>query len=68
MGYAVAGPLAIVRMGNGTMVHLYDGQPVPEDADPKDVERLVQEGFLAEVEDAPEPDAKSTAAKSKRSS
>lgn len=47
MGYVVAVPLAIVRMGNGSMVHLYEGQPVPSDADPEHVKTLVAAEALA---------------------
>lgn len=49
MGYAVAVPLAIVRTNEGGLIHLYEGQPVPGNADPKDVERLADGGFVAAV-------------------
>jgi hypothetical protein len=52
MGYVVAVPLAIVRTSEGTLIHLYDGQPVPDNADPADLERLAAGGFLAEVNES----------------
>lgn len=50
MGYVAKAALVIARTQDGGYVHLYDGQPVPGNADPKDVERLADEGFLAEAD------------------
>lgn len=57
MGYAVAVPLAIVRTTDGGLIHLYEGQPVPGNADPKDVERLASDGFVAAVSGSSVPAA-----------
>lgn len=58
MGHKVTAPLVIVRLKDEQgLMHLYDGQPVPGNADPKDVERLTREGFLSGEADnsAPRP-------------
>lgn len=47
--YVGAEPLTMVRIGSGesaTMVYVFAGAPVPDGADPDDVKRLVDEGFL----------------------
>lgn len=41
------GPLVIVRTQDQSLIHLYDGMPVPANADPADVERLAALGFVA---------------------
>jgi hypothetical protein len=45
-------PLTMVRIGNPltTIVSVYEDQIVPVGADPEDVARLVDEGYLVEVE------------------
>lgn len=48
MGRVVTAPLVIVRTKELGFVHLYSGQPVPGNADPKDVKRLAEEGFLGD--------------------
>ena len=65
-------PLSLVRTVNSSLEYVYAGKPVPRGADPADVRRLLDEGFLAEeelpdaepvaeqesVEDGPKPPAK----------
>jgi hypothetical protein len=55
MGYVAKAPLVIVRTQQTGYVHVYDGEPVPEHADPKDVQRLAGAGFLADTEGPSEP-------------
>lgn len=45
--YVVTAPLAIVRGAGGELMHLYDGQAVPDNADPHDVGRLAEAGAVA---------------------
>lgn len=53
----VTAPLVVLKVSDGTYRHLYDGVPVPEDADADHVKQLRKLGMLGEVE-APksEPD------------
>lgn len=57
-GYVGVAPLTIVdtRTESGAVmgVYVYAGRPVPENADPKDVKRLVREGFLAKAKAKPQ--------------
>jgi len=48
MGRVVTAPLVIVRTKEQGLIHLYVGQPVPGNADPEDVKRLAEEGFLGD--------------------
>lgn len=53
-------PLTSVRLQSGARWHVDQGAPVPASADPEDVARLVEEGFLEvvdsdEVSVVPEP-------------
>lgn len=58
--YVGVAPLTIVdtRTESGAVmgVYVYAGRPVPANADPDDVARLVAEGFLAEATDAESDD------------
>jgi hypothetical protein len=45
--YIVVAPLALVKRTNGTVQYCYQGTPVPQDAAPGEVERLVVDGFIA---------------------
>lgn len=51
-------PLTVVRLADGSRANVHRGGVVPSTADPKDVARLVEEGYLAKAtpEPAPEPD------------
>lgn len=65
--YVSAEPLTMVRVGSGeavTMAYVFEGAPVPEGADPDDVKRLVDEGFLVEQEVADSGDEDGPPAKS----
>lgn len=42
-------PLSLVRTVDSGMEYVYAGKPVPRSADPADVRRLLDEGFLVEV-------------------
>lgn len=58
--YVGVAPLTMVRIGSGqtaSMAYVYRDAPVPDGADPEDVARLVDEGYLEEREVAdPAPD------------
>jgi len=55
--YTVTAPLAVIRDDQGIRHHVYDGAPVPTNADPADIARLLTEGSIALVGDAPEAPA-----------
>lgn len=42
--------LTVVRLTNGTRANVAAGRAVPESIDPSDAERLLDEGFLIEIE------------------
>jgi len=52
MGYVVTAPLAIVRTSDGKMIHLYDGQIIPQHAEADDLKRLHADGFIARSNEA----------------
>ena len=49
-------PLTVVRLADGSRANVHRGGVVPSTADPKDVARLVEEGYLAKATPAPAPD------------
>lgn len=56
MAYKSAAPLTLVKRVNGTTQYVYEDGLAPADAAPGEIDRLVEEGFLVEV-DGPSPDA-----------
>jgi hypothetical protein len=52
MSYVVTVPLAIIRMSDGTLVHLYEGAIVPKDADPEHVETLLRDKAIGDPDKA----------------
>lgn len=53
MAYVAVQPLVIVKTEGQGYVHVYAGGPVPDGAAPGEVERLLEDGFIAEVDDVP---------------
>jgi hypothetical protein len=66
MGHIVAAPLVIVRTQEGGHLYLYEGMPVPANADKEDVERLDRDGFFADSATSAEPAAEPDEAPSGR--
>lgn len=47
MGYIVSVPLIIASDTSGSQVYLYKGQPVPEHIGKGEIDRLLNEDFIA---------------------
>ncbi len=45
--YVVTAPLVLITDTVGATHHVYDGEPLPENAAPGEVERLLAIGFVA---------------------
>lgn len=55
MAYKVTAPLVIVRDNTGTMHHVYENGLLPDNADKKHVEQLLDSGMVEKAKAAPAP-------------
>lgn len=55
--YIVTAPLVVLKVAGGSRVHLYEGAPVPAEADSQHVKQLVELKMLGEAKAVAEPDS-----------
>ena len=53
MAAIVPAPLVVARQSDGSLVHVYQGSPLPDSIPVEEAERLIEGGFAAAVEVEP---------------